>query len=153
MTELIAQLMNNVVLGSALLAWVFAQVLKTIFAFVSSQEFSLERLVGSGGMPSSHTALVVAMTTAIAIREGVSTASFALAFIFSAVVMYDATGVRRAAGRHAKVINQMIRQLRFEHTVHHITLKELLGHTPVEVLAGGLLGFSTAYVFCKMMFI
>ena len=153
MAELIFQLMNNTILFSALFAWFLAQVLKTLFDFISSKEFSLERMFGSGGMPSSHTALVVGMTTAIAMREGADSTLFGIAFVFSSVVMYDAAGIRRAAGSHARVLNQIIKELKVNHTVHQITLKELLGHTPIEVLVGGLLGFTTAYVFCKMMFI
>ncbi len=147
MAELIAAVGRNIVLMSALTAWFSAQVLKTITSYWKHREFRAERLVGAGGMPSSHTSLVVALTSAVAFHDGVASPLFAVSSVLAGIVMYDAAGVRRAAGKQAKVINKLVREMRVEHTVKDNRLKELLGHTPLEVLAGALLGFVVAYLF------
>ncbi len=147
MAELIAAVGMNVVLMSALTAWFIAQVLKTMTTFWKHREFRAERLVGAGGMPSSHTSLVVGLASAVAFHDGVVSPLFAVSAVLAGIVMYDAAGVRRAAGKQAKVINKLVREMRVEHTVRDTRLKELLGHTPLEVLAGALLGFVVAYLF------
>lgn len=147
MAELIAALGKNIVLMTALVAWFTAQVLKTITSFWKLREFRAERLVGAGGMPSSHTSLVVGLTSAVAFHDGLSSPLFAVSAVLAGIVMYDAAGVRRAAGKQAKVINKLVREMRVEHTVKEARLKELLGHTPLEVLAGALLGFGIAWLF------
>lgn len=138
-------LLSNHILVSAVLAWAAAQLIKTMLAFHKTKELDLERLFGSGGMPSSHTSFVVAMATSAAIVEGLDSSTFALAFILASVVMYDAAGVRQAAGQQARVLNRLMRQLRTEPLGVERELKELLGHTPLEVLAGAVLGFVIAY--------
>jgi acid phosphatase family membrane protein YuiD len=130
---------NNPYLTIPLVAWGIAQALKLITSSVQKRRLSLSALASMGGMPSSHTALVVSVTTVIAVKQGVSSPLFAVAAIFSGVVMYDATGVRRAAGMQARILNRMIDDLR------HLQLKEerlreLIGHTPFEVVAGALIG-------------
>lgn len=140
-----AELLSNHILVSAVLAWAVAQLIKTMLAFYKTKELDLERLFGSGGMPSSHTSFVVAMATSAAMVEGLDSSIFALAFILASVVMYDAAGVRQAAGQQARVLNRLMRQLRTEPTGVERELKELLGHTPLEVLAGAVLGFVIAY--------
>lgn len=147
MTELIAALGNNIVLMSALTAWFLAQVLKTLTSYWKHREFRAERLVGAGGMPSSHTSLVVGLASAVALHDGVSSPLFAVSAVLAGIVMYDAAGVRRAAGKQAKVINKLVREMRVEHTIKDTRLKELLGHTPLEVMAGALLGFLVAFLF------
>lgn len=147
MVELFAAVGKNTVLMSALTAWFIAQVLKTITSFWKHREFRAERLVGAGGMPSSHTSLVVGLAAAAGFKEGFESPLFAVAVVLAAIVMYDAAGVRRAAGKQAKVINKLVREMRVEHTVRDTRLKELLGHTPLEVLAGALLGLVIAYAF------
>lgn len=137
---------QNTVLMSALTAWLIAQILKVIVNYITQSKMDIERLFGAGGMPSSHTALVVALAAAVGFHDGVESSFFALAFVLAAIVMYDAAGVRSAAGKQAKVINKLVRQMRVEHTVD-IKLKELLGHNPLEVLAGAVLGFTIAYLF------
>lgn len=145
--DLFAALRNNIVLVTALSSWVVAQILKCITAYYKHSEFKKERLVGAGGMPSSHTSLVVSLATAVGMQDGWNSALFALAFILAAIVMYDAAGVRQAAGKQAKVINKLMREIRAEHTIRDDRLKELLGHTPLEVLAGALLGVVMACLF------
>jgi acid phosphatase family membrane protein YuiD len=138
-------LLSNHILVSAVLAWAAAQIIKTVLVYRKTKELDLERLFGSGGMPSSHTAFVVAMATAAAMVEGLASSTFALSFILASIVMYDAAGVRQAAGQQARVLNRLIKQLRSEHILPERELKELLGHTPLEVLAGAVLGFLIAY--------
>ncbi|MDR7865300.1 MAG: divergent PAP2 family protein [Sporomusaceae bacterium] len=147
MAELIAALGKNIVLMSALTAWFLAQVLKTLTSYWKHREFRAERLVGAGGMPSSHTSLVVGLASAVALHDGLSSPLFAVSAVLAGIVMYDAAGVRRAAGKQAKVINKLVREMRVEHTIKDTRLKELLGHTPLEVMAGALLGFLVAFLF------
>lgn len=149
MADFIATLTQNIVLVSALTAWVTAQVLKTITAFWKNQKFHVERIVGAGGMPSSHTSLVVSLASAVGLHNGFESPLFAVSVVLAGIVMYDAAGVRRAAGKQAKVINKLVQEMRAEHRVREGRLKELLGHTPLEVLAGAVLGFAIAYVFSR----
>lgn len=147
MAELIAAVGKNVVLMSALTAWFLAQVLKTLTSYWKHRQFRAERLIGAGGMPSSHTSLVVGLASAVAFHDGLASPLFAVSAVLAGIVMYDAAGVRRAAGKQAKVINKLVREMRVEHTIKETRLKELLGHTPLEVLAGALLGFLIAYLY------
>jgi acid phosphatase family membrane protein YuiD len=153
MADFFVALGQNIVFMSAITAWFLAQLLKTMTSYWKHGEFNLERLVGAGGMPSSHTALVVGLASAVALNDGLQSSLFGMAVVLASIVMYDAAGVRRAAGKQAKVINKLVRQLRVEHTLHDIRLKELLGHTPLEVMAGALLGFAVAYALNKLMII
>lgn len=145
MFEILFSMSKNVVLMSALIAWFSAQMLKVVFYSWKNQAFKTEWLVGSGGMPSSHTALVVGLAVSIGSNDGYNSTEFAVAFVLAAVVMYDAAGVRRAAGKQAKVINKLIQEMRVEHKVTEKRLKELVGHNPLEVLAGAMLGIVVAY--------
>ena len=137
-------LLSNYVLISAVTAWAAAQICKTIIHFIVNKKFSAERLVGMGGMPSCHSAMVCALTIAIARVEGINSTLFALGVMFATVVMYDAMGVRRAAGEQAKVLNKLV--LEDDDDKNEKPLKEFLGHKPIEVLAGALLGILTAIV-------
>lgn len=129
-----------------MVAWLIAQVIKVIEDSARHRRLDLRRLASAGGMPSSHTALVVSLTTVIGSKRGINSPEFALSAIFSVVVMYDATGVRRAAGRQAAVLNRIIDDLFHQEGIKEERLRELIGHTPVEVIAGGLLGFLVAVV-------
>ncbi|XP_020705147.1 uncharacterized protein LOC110116046 isoform X3 [Dendrobium catenatum] len=105
------------------------------------------RLLGSGGMPSSHSATVVALATAIGLQEGTAGSSFALAIVLASVVMYDASGIRLHAGRQAELLNQIVCELPPEHPLSSIRpLRELLGHTPLQVVAGAILGVLVSYL-------
>ncbi len=147
MADFLAGLGKNVILLTVITAWFTAQVLKTITAYWRHGAFNAERLVGAGGMPSSHTALVVSLAAGVALREGLASDLFAVAVVLAGIVMYDAAGVRRAAGKQAKVINKLVREMRVEHKVRDTRLKELLGHTPLEVLGGAMHGILVAYAF------
>lgn len=138
------QIQNNDVLMMAILAWGIAQFFKIIsWAFVS-KEWNFKRLVEPGGMPSSHSAFVTSLATGIGLRDGFDSTIFALATVFALIVMYDASGVRRAAGKQARVLNAIIEDLN-RRQLHPERLRELLGHTPFEVLIGALLGIVIAF--------
>ncbi|HEV3231631.1 MAG TPA: divergent PAP2 family protein [Candidatus Dormibacteraeota bacterium] len=122
------------------ICWAVAQVIKVVTDSLQHRRFDLRRLASAGGMPSSHTSLVLSLTTVLGARRGVGSPEFAIAAIFSSVVMYDATGVRRAAGRQARVLNRIVEDLFHQEGIKEERLRELIGHTPVEVVAGALLG-------------
>lgn len=146
----------NYVLVTAMIAWGTAQVIKTILHLIQTKTFNPERLFGAGGMPSSHSSLVCSATIAMCRKCGFGSSEFALMFILAMIVMYDAMGVRRSAGLHAREINRINRIF----TIKGITseenteqtgkkkkeLKEYLGHTPFEVLGGALLGILIALI-------
>ena len=137
----ILEILGNRVIQAAALAWAVAQALKVMLTLAISRRFDKSRVLGSGGMPSSHSAMACAMLMTIGFREGFSSSIFALAFCFSGVVMYDAAGVRRSTGKTAAVINQLMDMLSGNgYTFDEKRLKELVGHTPIQVLAGALLG-------------
>jgi len=141
----VQQILGNKVLTTAVTALVTAQVLKIFTNYMKIKKFDTERIVGAGGMPSSHTAFVVSLATAIGIQHGWDSDLFAIASILASIVMHDAAGVRRAAGKQARVINKLVTEKQSAHVAREGRLKELLGHTPIEVLAGALLGVSIAY--------
>ncbi len=124
-----------------LLALLIAQILKIIFYGWKNKRFDFRRLVGAGGMPSSHSALTVALTTRIGKEVGISEPIFAVALVFTIIVLYDAAGVRRAAGKQAAVLNSIMDEIMAHKKIKEDRLKELLGHTPFEVLVGVILGF------------
>ena len=130
---------------TALICWFVAQVIKVIVVLVTDRRFDLERFFGSGGMPSAHSAFVTGLSVAIGIANGFSSEIFAVSAVLALVVMYDAAGVRRAAGEHAKLLNEIIKELSSQNFKKvEIQLKELLGHTPLQVFAGAALGLVIA---------
>ncbi len=123
-----------------------AQLLKTLHHAIKHDEMNLQMLVTTGGMPSSHSASVIAMSTSIGLIEGFNSVAFAIAFCLSAVVMYDSAGVRRSAGKQAEVLNNIISELfSEEHKLSSDKLKELLGHSPYEVLVGAIFGAAVSF--------
>ncbi len=147
----VKDLFSNDCLIISALAWFAAQFLKFILNIIVRKKVRFERLYGSGGMPSSHTAFVSSLVMAVARVEGVTSTYFALAFAFAAVVIYDAMGVRRQAGEHARVLNKIIDSedyLRSEvDDEEDYELKELLGHTPLEVLGGVMVGILVSMLY------
>jgi acid phosphatase family membrane protein YuiD len=129
-----------------LVAWAVAQVAKVVIASTRARRLNLRVLADPGGMPSSHSAIVMGLTTAVGKYAGWTTAPFAIALIFSFVVMYDAAGVRRAAGKQAAVLNRLVQDLMNMRGVQETELRELLGHTPVEVLVGAVLGIAAGLI-------
>jgi uncharacterized protein len=123
-----------------IVAWVIAQAAKVTLTSVRQRRLNLRVLAETGGMPSSHSAIVAGLTTAVGKHAGLASPDFAIALIFSFVVMYDAAGLRRAAGRQAEVLNRLVEDLVHMRGVQEARLRELLGHTPTEVLVGALIG-------------
>lgn len=144
-------LTGNTIFMAAVIGWLVAQILKTLIHLFFTKKFVAERLVGSGGMPSSHSATVCALATATAIEYGFGSFEFAITTILAIIVMYDAIGVRRETGRQSKVLNEMIEL--FVHMGNEMSpqdrLREFIGHTPLQVLMGALLGIAIA---CLMYF-
>jgi len=135
-----SELFNNRVLLAGFWAWFFAQFAKIFTHRYKKGVWDLKAIVSPGGMPSSHSSLCAAVTTSIALQQGLGSPMFAVALAFSVIVMYDAMGVRRHAGKHAEVLNQVINELMDDHPVGEVKLKEVLGHTPRQVLGGAVLG-------------
>lgn len=133
-------LFDNRVLISAFLAWAIAQVSKTVYELFRQRKLIISRLVSSGGMPSSHSALVTGLATATGRLEGVGSTAFAISVVLAGIVMYDAAGVRRAVSLQARILNQMLDEAFAGHPIAEKRLRELIGHTPVQVFVGGLLG-------------
>lgn len=145
--------MINYTLISALTGWFIAQLLKVIFCLISHKKLDLKKFIQSGGMPSSHSALVTGLAVSIGFTEGFNSNLFSICFALAVIVMYDAAGVRRAAGQQAKVINKMTEA--WENGLDFIQdkkLKEFLGHTPIEVIAGAILGCVIAVVYYFVLY-
>jgi uncharacterized protein len=142
--QFVSEILANKILEVALGAWATAQILKVLFALLIRKKLDWNLLTSSGGMPSSHSALVSALAISIGHNYGFDSAMFALAAVFSLIVMYDAAGVRRAAGKQAEALNQIIAQIYRNHEISQERLKELIGHTPIEVFAGCALGIAFA---------
>lgn len=137
----IGNILDNRVLLVALVACFIAQGLKLVIEIVKNRKLNVRVLVTTGGMPSAHSALVTALAAGVGQTMGWASPDFALATVFAIIVMYDAAGVRQAAGKQARILNQMIDELFDEkHEFSQDRLKELLGHTPVQVIAGSALG-------------
>lgn len=150
-------LFSNFPLWAALIAIVFAQFIKIPIKLIIARELSFRIAFSTGGMPSSHSAAVTALTTAVGIVEGVTSTFFAMSCIFSVITMYDASGIRRHAGRHAAILNKLMKDLQkgFEDVIDRNNkdekekredLKELLGHEPIEVFFGAVTGIIVAFV-------
>ncbi len=137
-------LLANDVLVACVLAWAIAQITKPLIYYVYYRRLNLRYLVSAGGMPSSHSAVVVALATRIGMDTGLNSIAFALAAVFAAVVMYDAAGVRRAVSLQARVLNRMLTEMFEAQHFNERRLRELIGHTPFEVFVGALLGALSA---------
>jgi acid phosphatase family membrane protein YuiD len=141
------ELLANQVLQASLVAWLLAQLLKVPIEYLSTRRTNWSLLLSAGGMPSSHSALVVSVATSIGLNAGFDTAAFALAIVLAMIVTYDASGIRRQAGLQAEKINAMIDELLKGKPISENQLKEVLGHTHRQVLAGALLGVIIALLF------
>lgn len=137
------QLLDNHLLINSLAAWVAAQVIKTILDAVIHKKLDIRRLFGDGGMPSGHSATVTALSVTAALEYGLASPFFAMTAIVGIIVMHDAMGVRLEAGKHAKILNQLMASLSGE-VPPEDALKEFLGHTPLQVCFGALLGLCVA---------
>lgn len=144
----LTELLHNQIFLSAVLGWLVAQVLKTIIHMIVNKQFVAERMVGGGGMPSSHSATVCALATAAGMKYGGGSFEFAISIMMAIIVMYDAMGVRRETGIQGRVLNEMLEI--FTNMGKEISaeakLKELVGHTPLQVLMGAILGVVIAVI-------
>lgn len=129
------------------LMWFGIQLFKVIYDLVTTKKFNFKRIMGAGGMPSSHSAVVTSLATLIGKNEGVNSPIFAIAVIFAFVVMYDAAGIRRAAGKQASLLNKIIATPGLNGIQMQEKLVEVLGHTPVQVFVGALIGIIAGLVF------
>lgn len=147
------ELVHNEILMSAGLSWGLAQIIKTIIHLILTKKFVAERLIGSGGMPSCHSATVCALTTSVIINEGIHSPFFAIAAILSIIVMYDAMGVRRETGIQAKVLNELTEVIEKmgSDLSNDEKLKEFVGHTPIQVFVGAVLGVIIALIYCLVI--
>jgi acid phosphatase family membrane protein YuiD len=141
------QIFNNNILIVSIAACLMAQLLKLIIELIRHRKVNLKYLVTTGGMPSAHSALVSSLATGVGIKEGWNSSAFAIACLFAVIVMYDAAGVRQAAGKQARILNQILDGF-FQDgkEVDEERLKELLGHTPFQVLVGLVLGVGISFV-------
>ncbi len=127
--------------------WFFIQLFKLIYDLVTTKKFNFKRILGAGGMPSSHSAVVVALCTMIGKNYGINSAIFGLSVVFAFVVMYDAAGVRRAAGKQAKLLNKIVQTPGLSNVEVTEKLQEVLGHTPTQVFVGAFIGLIVGLIF------
>lgn len=127
--------------------WFFIQLFKVIWDLVVTHKFNFKRILGAGGMPSSHSAVVTSLATMIGKTQGITSPIFALSVIFAFIVMYDAAGVRRAAGKQAKLLNKLIETPGLSNIQVQEKLVEVLGHTPTQVIVGAIVGIVAGLIF------
>jgi len=140
MKEIFLQLSHNKIFLTTLSAWLIAQALKVFIGVVQKRRFDFRLFVGTGGMPSAHVAGAACLATAMGLEYGFDSAYFALAASFAIVVMFDAQGVRRATGKQARILNKITDDIYWQGKIHDGRLRELIGHTPLEVVGGFLVG-------------
>lgn len=139
---------SNDILIASLVSCLLAQFLKIPFHRMIHKEWDFTRCIGSGGMPSSHSSSVCTLATCVGMTEGFASPMFAIVVVFALIVMYDASGVRKAAGEQAKILNRIIKKFEKQEFQIDRELKELIGHTKPEVLVGALLGVIVGILFC-----
>ena len=145
--EFFISLLSNHMLLCAVVSYFLAQIIKILLCIVREHRLDLKLMFASGGMPSSHASTVTALCISSGRNYGIGSPFFAITFVLASVVMYDAAGVRRAAGEHAKVLNRLLADLTSgDPAVAEASLKELIGHTPFQVLMGAVLGAIIAFV-------
>lgn len=140
----VTEIFQNEPLLVAVVAWLLAQGFKVVTHYGSSGKLDFRMWSSSGGMPSSHSAFVSALATVVGLQEGFDSSLFAICVIFGSIVMYDATGVRLAASHQARILNQIVAELFEGHPISQRKLKELIGHTPFQVIVGAILGILIA---------
>lgn len=141
------QLTHNRVLIASIISWAVAQTLKVILGVWEERRFNFKWFLGSGGMPSSHTALVVSAAVSVGIHYGFDSVLFAATAVFALIIMFDAQGIRRQSGQQAEALNKILDDIYAHRNVELEPLKELFGHTPLEVIAGALIGVLVALMF------
>lgn len=152
MTVFFKQLSSNSFFWSAITAWVIAQSIKLIIGIIKEKRFNFKWFVGTGGMPSSHVAGVSALATSIGLNFGFDSPIFAVAAIFTLIIMFDAQGVRRASGKQAGILNKIIEDIYLKRELKEDKLMEFLGHTPFQVIVGAALGISVSIMLNNHIF-
>ena len=148
----LAGILHNHVLFAGLIGWFLAQALKIPIHYILEKEWDIHRFHGSGGMPSSHTSMSIAATVLAGALHGFDSPLFGLGVVFTSVIMYDATGVRRETGRQATIINRILDMVLVKgKPISDVELKELVGHKPIEVAGGALLGLAIAGVYISIL--
>ena len=147
MNEFFIQLFHNKFLIIPILTWFFIQLFKVIYDLVTTKKFNFRRILGAGGMPSSHSAVVMSLAIMIGKEFGFDSPIFALSAIFAFVVMYDAAGVRRAAGKQARLLNKIVDTPGLSGIEVQERLVEVLGHTPTQVIVGAIIGIIVGVIF------
>lgn len=142
---MLSDIFSNHLLMNALLAWATAQILKFFIYLAVNRTIDWKRLTGDGGMPSGHSATVTALAVTSGLEYSCASPAFAVCVVLAIIVMHDAMGVRREAGRHAKAINELLETLSSQQEPD-VKLKEFLGHTPMQVCCGAVLGFAVAWI-------
>jgi len=150
MSKFLTDLFTNQVLAAAFITWALAQIIKLPLEYLLHRNWDWGLLLSTGGMPSSHSALVAALSVAVGLQEGFTSPLFAISWVLAMIVIYDAIGIRRHAGDHARVLNLMIDELFTGHPLAEKELKEVLGHTPREVIAGVALGIVVPYLVIRV---
>ncbi|MGB4520691.1 MAG: divergent PAP2 family protein [Candidatus Omnitrophota bacterium] len=140
------QLLSNKIFITTLLTWLIAQSIKVLIGVIRQKRFDFRWFVGTGGMPSSHVAGASCLATAVGLDYGFDSVYFALAASFAIVVMFDDQGVRRATGKQARILNKLMEDIYWKGKIHEGRLRELIGHTPIEVIGGFLLGVIIAFL-------
>ena len=141
------QIITNKYIYVPFFTWIFIQCFKVVWDLITTKKLDFKRIMGAGGMPSAHSAVVIALTTMIGRSQGTTSPMFGIALIFSLVVMYDATGVRREAGKQAHLLNEIINTPGLSQVQVKEKLVEALGHTPIQVFVGALVGFIIGMIF------
>lgn len=147
MNNFFVQLFHNKYLIVPIITWFFIQTFKVIWDLVTTKKFNFKRIMGAGGMPSSHTAVVMSLSTLIGKEFGFDSPFFALSMVFAFIVMYDAAGVRRAAGKQATLLNKIVETPGLSELEVQERLVEVLGHTPTQVIVGAIIGIIVGLVF------
>lgn len=145
--NLFLEILDNKIFLTTLSAWVITQSVKVLIGVIRQKRFDFRWLVGTGGMPSSHAAGASCLAASIGLKYGFNSVDFALAASFALVVMFDAQGVRRASGKQARILNKITQDIYWQGKIDDKQLMELIGHTPIEVVAGCLLGITIACFF------
>lgn len=146
--NILIKIFENKVLMIPLMVLLITQVFKTIYFSIKNRKIDLFTLITTGGLPSSHSALVSSLSTVVAKVNGITSTEFAITVILAMIVMYDASGIRKAAGEHAKILNEMLEEKEYYNSKEYKKLKELLGHTKLEVF----IGFLTGIILTIMIF-
>ncbi len=151
MVNFFQAVMNNRVLVITLLAWIIAQLIKVLLGVVTKKKFDFRWFIGTGGMPSSHAAGATALAACCGMEKGFDSVIFALAAVFAMVTMFDAQGVRRETGQQAGILNKILEDIYWKGKVETNRLKELIGHTPIQVFIGSLIGLFIALVMYPLL--